>query len=337
MLEFLTACSVARSLAFAGVLALASSAVGDAAAKPKSKKLFKVEEASTEMASAPTLAAPVASEGATAPARFFTINQVLAKQNSRGLGSASSRLAALDSAKTLTDAAPAAIGASRLGDEPFGLFTFRAPEGLLWQKWRRVQADINREADELLHCRAHPESCSVAAARFNAIVDAARAQRGRARYETVNRLVNSSIRYTSDFAQHGVPDLWSAPLTTLAFGRGDCEDYAIAKYVALREAGVPSSELRLMLVHDRSVRQDHSVLAARHDGHWLILDNRWTQVPRDGDVRSFTPLFAINAKGVKLFAAPYAELLIHESEMIPAADEMIEVRNYGEALAPLLL
>ena len=334
MSKAIAARGLLQILAFASALTLAASVAGDAVARPKSKRLFKIEETSTSVAKAPTLTAPT-HEGTTA--RFFTINQILAKQNGRGIGSTSSRLAALDSTKTLTDAAPPAIGASRLGDEPFGLFTFRAPEGLLWKKWRQVQDDIHREADELLQCRAHPESCSVAAVRFNAIVDAARAQRGHARYETVNRLVNNSVRYTSDFAQHGVPDLWSAPLTTLASGRGDCEDYAIAKYVILREAGVPSSELRLMLVRDRSVRQDHSVLAARHDGHWLILDNRWSQVPNDGDVRSFAPLFSIDADGVKLFAAPYAERLIHESEMTPASDESIDVENYGEASAPLLL
>ena len=48
-----------------------------------------------------------------------------------------------------------------------------------------------------------------------------------------------AIRYVSDYAQHGEADRWSAPLATFATGKGDCEDYAIAKYVALREAGFP--------------------------------------------------------------------------------------------------
>ena len=37
-------------------------------------------------------------------------------------------------------------------------------------------------------------------------------------------------------------------------GTGDCEDYAVARYVALREAGVTDDDLRLMIVHDRQVR-----------------------------------------------------------------------------------
>ena len=45
----------------------------------------------------------------------------------------------------------------------------------------------------------------------------------------------------SDLAQWGVIDRWSAPLETFTTGRGDCEDYAIAKYVALTAAGVAAA------------------------------------------------------------------------------------------------
>jgi len=50
------------------------------------------------------------------------------------------------------------------------------------------------------------------------------------------------------------------PARNLCYREGDCEDYAIAKYVALREAGFPQDDLQLVLVRDRAVRQDHAVL-----------------------------------------------------------------------------
>jgi hypothetical protein len=110
-------------------------------------------------------------------------------------------------------------------------------------------------------------------------------------------------------------------LATFATAKGDCEDYAIAKYVALREAGFPVDELRLVLVRDRAVRQDHAVLAARLDERWLILDNRRQEPVEDADASSFTPLFAINHTGVYLFAAPYAKAAppAGEVEASPAA------------------
>ena len=73
-----------------------------------------------------------------------------------------------------------------------------------------------------------------------------RAQRtGRARLDLVNNRVNDAITYKSDMAQWGVADLWSPPLAANGTGSfntgfGDCEDFAIAKYVALRAAGVPA-------------------------------------------------------------------------------------------------
>jgi predicted transglutaminase-like cysteine proteinase len=93
-----------------------------------------------------------------------------------------------------------------------------------------------------------------------------------------------------------VPDVWTTPLTTFAAGAGDCEDYAIAKYVALREAGMDAADLRLMIVRDRTLNQDHAVTAARVDGEWLILDNRRMLLLSDMDVVNLTPLVALDSE-----------------------------------------
>ena len=82
--------------------------------------------------------------------------------------------------------------------------------------------------------RAIRDRCaSPAALKFLAIVDAARLREGRARLGEVNRAINLAIRPVSDLAQYGQVDVWSSPLATLTRGGGDCEDYAIAKFVAL--------------------------------------------------------------------------------------------------------
>ncbi|WP_237707120.1 transglutaminase-like cysteine peptidase [Pseudoalteromonas sp. BSi20652] len=41
-------------------------------------------------------------------------------------------------------------------------------------------------------------------------------------------------------------DYWTTPLETLGRGLGDCEDYAIAKYISLRALGVIDDKLRLI-------------------------------------------------------------------------------------------
>lgn len=241
------------------------------------------------------------------PATFFSINAVLAKlDRQRGRGPDAVRLASLTPSNMATDAAPALKEAPPIGKEPFGLFTFRAPEGMLWRKWRGIEADMAKEQIILDRCRTDAESCPANAAQFLRLINAVTEKSGRARLEEANRGVNMAIRYVSDYAQHGEADRWAAPLASFATAKGDCEDYAIAKYVALREAGMARENLQLVLVRDRAVRQDHAVLAARLDDHWLILDNRKSLLIEDSDASSFMPLFAINHDGVHLFAAPYA-------------------------------
>jgi predicted transglutaminase-like cysteine proteinase len=256
------------------------------------------------------------------PATFFSINAVLAKlDRQRGRGPGAVRLASLTPSDIATDAQPPKA-APPVGDEPFGLFTFRAPEGMLWRKWRGVEADMAKEQTVMDQCRADAEHCPSYAAQFLRLINAVKSKSGRARLDEANRAVNTAIRYVSDFAQFGEADRWSAPLASFATAKGDCEDYAIAKYVALREAGFPQDQMRVVLVRDRAVRQDHAVLAARLDGRWLILDNRRSELMEDADASTLTPLFAINHGGVFLFAAPYAKrpLLADEVEAAPAAD-----------------
>lgn len=255
-----------------------------------------------------------------APATVFSINAVLAKlDRERGRGPGAIRFAAITPANTATDASPPRPESlPATGSEPFGLFTFRAPDGLLWRKWRGVEDAMAREKTVLEQCRANAQACPPHAAQFLRLIDAVKSRSGRARIDEANRGVNQAVRYVSDVAQHGEPDRWTAPLATFATAKGDCEDYAIAKYVALVEAGVSRDDLQLVLVRDRLVRQDHAVLAARHEGRWLILDNRWSELTQDGDATRFTPLFAINHGGVHLFAAPYARRAVPGDQQIAA-------------------
>jgi predicted transglutaminase-like cysteine proteinase len=238
----------------------------------------------------------------SAPARFFTINQVLAKQEA-GRPAAAGKLANIE-IHSASDASPAAR--EQAGPEPFGMFAFRAPEGPLWSKWRRLEAERAREVTALAACREDPARCSKAAARYAAILAEIETQDGRAKIETANRLVNRAIRYAGDHEQHRQPDRWTAPLASLAAGRGDCEDYAIVKLAALRDAGLRAHDLRLVLLRDTAAGLDHAVLAVRAGGRWLVLDNRRDAIADAAELPHYTPLFALDAEGVKLYAAPYA-------------------------------
>jgi predicted transglutaminase-like cysteine proteinase len=189
--------------------------------------------------------------------------------------------------------------ASRNSPEPFGLSAFPLFAGGVREKWRGVERKLDDERVQLALCDGDRERCvSPAALQFLAIVDQARSRDGRARLGEINRAINLAIRPMSDLAQYGQIDVWSSPLVTFAHGAGDCEDYAIAKFVALRQAGVAQEDLRIVIMRDILHGEDHAVVAARLDGHWLMLDNRRMAMIEDGYLRNYQPLFVIDQDGV---------------------------------------
>ena len=86
-------------------------------------------------------------------------------------------------------------------------------------------------------------------------------------------------------------------LQTLASEAGDCEDYAIVKYVALRELGILPDDLRLIIVQDDKRETGHAVVAVRYEQRWLILDNRTMSILDAEDVHYYRPLFALDQQG----------------------------------------
>jgi predicted transglutaminase-like cysteine proteinase len=104
-----------------------------------------------------------------------------------------------------------------------------------------------------------------------------------------------SIRPANDWFQYGDTDYWASPLQTLNSEAGDCEDYAVVKYVALRELGVDADNLRVVIVRDNKRLIEHAVVAVRHERKWLILDNRTMAILTAEDARNYHPLFALNS------------------------------------------
>lgn len=131
-----------------------------------------------------------------------------------------------------------------------------------------------------------------------------------AKVREVNDFYNRRIRYDTDPAIWNVENHWASPLQTLDKGRGDCEDYAIAKYYTLVAAGVPPSRLRMAYLTisvppavparrgDRSA--EHMVLAyyAQPGAEPLILDNVVPEVrPASRRPDLGAPTYMFNAEG----------------------------------------
>jgi predicted transglutaminase-like cysteine proteinase len=213
--------------------------------------------------------------------------------------------------------------------EPFGLSASLLFEGRLLDKWLGVAREVDAEQRMLTRCEEDRAACeSPAALQLLAIIDSAKTRDGRARLGEVNRAINLAIKPVSDLSQYGATDVWSSPLATLTRGAGDCEDYAIAKLIALRRAGFPEQDLKLVILSDTIRGEDHAVLAARLDGHWLTLDNRRMVMLEDVQLPNYRPIFVIDAGGVKRYRDAIPEPM--DQQVVSAANG-----DSGAAIVPM--
>ena len=75
----------------------------------------------------------------------------------------------------------------------------------------------------------------------------------------INHYFNA-FRYRSDRKLWGREDYWASPVEFIGQFAGDCEDYAIGKYFALRWLGVARESMQVTYVHNSDLNRYHVVL-----------------------------------------------------------------------------
>ncbi len=124
----------------------------------------------------------------------------------------------------------------------------------------------------------------------------------------VNDLVNSK-RYIVDSKNYGQTDYWATPVEFLRKG-GDCEDFAIAKYTALRALGVPEQRLRVVILQDMQKNIPHAVLVVYTDQGPMLLDNQIKRAVKADSVAHYKPIFSINRDAWWLHSKPKANVTV---------------------------
>ena len=119
--------------------------------------------------------------------------------------------------------------------------------------------------------------------------------------EAVNRYVNMAP-YLPDLLNYGTRDHWATPVELFARG-GDCEDYAIAKFVALRALGFSNSRLRLVVVQDLKRRRPHAVLAVNVNDRALVLDNQLPWIVPAEALGHYRPFYSVNEENLWRYPA----------------------------------
>lgn len=118
----------------------------------------------------------------------------------------------------------------------------------------------------------------------------------------VNDFFNRRVLFENDMVVWKQEDYWASPLEFMGRAAGDCEDYAISKYMTLLNMGVPKERLRMIYVKARmgSSSVAHMVLGyyANPADEPLILDNLITSVRLASQRSDLAPVFSFNSDGL---------------------------------------
>jgi predicted transglutaminase-like cysteine proteinase len=178
-------------------------------------------------------------------------------------------------------------------------------------KWRRVLDETPQDLRGV-ECTGggSGEQCASSPwGRWHELVRKVSALEGEERLQAVNEGINALLTYATDDDIYGVGDYWATVEESMARGRGDCEDIAIAKMWLLNAAGVDLSGMRLVVLKDTLRNLDHAVLSVVENGHQYVLDNTAWKVGRADWMRGYRPIYALSSEqgwiyGMRVPSAP---------------------------------
>lgn len=150
------------------------------------------------------------------------------------------------------------------------------------------------------------EAGNATLAGWQRLIDESRALTDAEKLSRVNDFFNERVRFGTDLEIWQQKDYWATPRETLYRGRGDCEDFVIAKYFTLINTGMSPEKLRLIYVRAQigaassGISQTHMVLGyySTHLDEPQILDNLIGEIRPASRRADLTPVFSFNTEGL---------------------------------------
>lgn len=198
----------------------------------------------------------------------------------------------------------AAYAAPRVYPPLFGTREAFSPDTSAFVKWNSLLARFRAEQDRAAAGCAAGRATACAPREWRDLVAALRKLGPRAKLDLVNAAINRHP-YVPSRRNWGESNYWETPFEFLR-KNGQCQDYAVTKYLLLRAAGVPAADLRVLVVRDTALGLDHAVTIAYIGGEALMLDNLRRDVVPVASVADYQPYYSINETGWWLHRGPNA-------------------------------
>ena len=197
---------------------------------------------------------------------------------------------ARSSAQSLADFARAA---KSQGDGLFGSTEIASLSFEALPQWRRILAAMEQDQPAFRACLTNHAACgSNVLTSWRQIILSARRLSRPGQLDEVNRFFNR-WPYKEDPEIYGRSEYWASPAEFMTRS-GDCEDFSIAKFFALRELGLGNDEMRVVILFDKIRNIGHAVLVVYQDGDALVLDSLSDMILSHRKYRHYVPQYSMN-------------------------------------------
>jgi len=160
-------------------------------------------------------------------------------------------------------------------------------------QWTRVLGAMAKDRKAFDDCAGNASLCtSPILKHWRKIITTAAALPRDQRVKAVNDFFNR-WPYKLDREVYGLSEYWATPKEFMTQS-GDCEDYSIAKYFALRQLGFKKEELRVVILMDMIRGIGHAVLAFYAEDQILILDSLSNLILPHSRYKHYVPQYSMN-------------------------------------------
>jgi predicted transglutaminase-like cysteine proteinase len=177
----------------------------------------------------------------------------------------------------------------------FGSYELYSQSTWRFKQWTAMLGRAAAERKDARHVCTSRSDTQCVPAEWQALIGRLRGVDLRHKIAIANQAMNR-IPYVPTAVNWHRSMYWETPFEFLRHG-GQCQDYAIAKYLLLRAAGVPAKQMRVVVLRDAAIDRDHAVLAVYVDGEPMLLDNLRRDIFSASAAHDYHPYYSINEKG----------------------------------------
>ncbi|MAI08954.1 MAG: hypothetical protein CMF61_08355 [Magnetococcales bacterium] len=176
----------------------------------------------------------------------------------------------------------------------FGSVEFKLGNINVLKKWKDVLDKVQKEQSYFQSCDQSLQSCkNQGLSAWRNFISEAKFKPKKELLKDVNAFINQ-WPYIEDAKNWKKSDYWASPIEFLDKS-GDCEDYAIIKYVTLKELGFDPKKMRIVVVMDKLRLLNHAILVVyENNSQALVLDSLFDAVLPQERVLQYTPHYSVN-------------------------------------------